>query len=190
MGALFCSASTLFLTRTLQLGWSSCGLPDPRTAPLGISTDSYLPCPFRVPGEPPLLLECSVTSSLTHASPHGTCLLSYRPPCSTASWRLPSIRRDSWTGARSLLASCCTEWAGSPQSLRGPPLPVQLSLHVGAPVLLCPVPSLPRGHCSSSGPGATRSHVPLSLVPPRPPCGRSGTVSVPVRISLRPRLVE
>lgn len=80
MGPLFCSAFTLFLSRTLQLGWSSCGLPDPRTAHLGISTDSYLPCPFRVPGEPPLLLEYSVTSSLTYASPHGTCLLSYRPP--------------------------------------------------------------------------------------------------------------
>lgn len=108
MGSLFCSAFTLFLTRTLQLGWSSCGLPDPRTAHLGISTDSYLPCPFRVPGELPLLLEYSVASSLTHASPHGTCLLSYQPPCSTASWRLPSIRCDSWTGARSLVTSCCS----------------------------------------------------------------------------------
>ena len=71
---------------TMQLRWSSCGLPDRWVAHLGISRDGFPPSVFPKPGEPPPLGFCCVFSDVSLASrwvlaPSHLPRLSYRSPC-------------------------------------------------------------------------------------------------------------
>ena len=160
----------MFLRRscpwTVQLRWSSCGLPDRWVTHLGISIDGFPPSAFPKPGEPPPLGFCCIFSDVSLASrwvlvPSHLPRLSYRSPCFCplrAPIHFPSVlERDRHPQLPDGLLHRRLGQQVPPSLLDLPCLPAAS----GAPALLCR--ELPRPSLTS------RTPVPSGLGPAAPP---------------------